>query len=230
MLVTELEKNGHLPESAGLAKLSFESFDYSKTQWKGLACHEPRRCNDHIVITHNETTQYFPLLSGQQFVLITAYNKLNFRAYFGGTDERPFLVSISHTIASKTIGQGNEQAFFDSLKPKIISAQEKFVGLSATKRQGDIFAVKAPFSWNEQALVSDFIGLEQSHEIVEKSLFGTRHIITGKVWGDYWNDRHHNPRVLFEGVLAAPDHTSLQLIGVHFLAQAEGLMNPEQAD
>lgn len=205
-----------LPELAGSASLEF-------SQKYGM----PLRKDSTIYLPKDDNVEFFPLLSGKQFILwVSGHNESG--CFFGGTDEQPFLVRLKQEYLAYFARNG-EKGFLESLKPRLIYRAEHIFKMSAI-RQGDIFAVPLPYSWKEldkmQELCFD-IGINPK-SVKNVSLFGTRHTITGAICTGTLMGM--NELSLGEGILSAPDHAPRELKGPHLLAQADGLYSPRNAD
>lgn len=221
MRLLEMKK---LPQRAGLAKLNFQEVE----RWDQVG-----RENDVITLARDPLAELFLIKKGEQFIFCHGES-----VYFGGTDEQPFFVQVKRDLLCALLRDG-EQGFYDALKPEQVKRTEQTFKVQA-KRQGDIFAVPVPYSWEQ--ISRGFVMLTgEDGEIYETEgkykspfrVFGTRHVLKGKCTslnqmnnGSYYGD---NP-LYAEGVIEAPDHSPLKLKGVHLLAQAEGLVRPSEAD
>ncbi len=216
MRLFELEQ---LPAKAGVATI---------TWGKGL----PRREEAEITLPEAEETQFFPLQKGAQF-LVVASRGPNYdareRLYFGGTDERPFLVEMNPQVLTSL--KKGEAGFYDAIRPEGAQFAEKKFGTKAV-RQGDWFAVPLPFKWNSvHGLLGLFTDDHKATSAGEKGIRigGTRHqLIDGQaiLLG-------HNPlrcMIIGEGLLRAPDHADKVLKGPHAFFQTQHLKEPEKAD
>lgn len=206
-----------VPKKAGLAIIKFGRKD-------GVHKTLPFRENTDIVLPDDPELEFFPLMNGEQFLL----HLVNGEDWFGGTDERPFLVRLDEEPFQAFREEG-ENSFYAALKPKVITEFERTFQV-ASKRQGDIFAVPIPFTWNEiQAASLLCLGTKQEPQSVKSQpMFETRHKLDGLygekilMFGKFFS--------FVEGVLEAPDHSSLTLSGIHMIAQAQNLYNPRLAD
>lgn len=159
------------------------------------------------------------------------------KAWFGGTDEQPFLVELT---GNADLGDGRCGAwlevwkagkFFEALKPGIISRFEECYGKEKTLRQGDMFCYPMPIQdWDKLLCVLESVetlhfmeGCKPNGAYGSSRLYGTRHYIDGDVaiWGD---------NVIGKGTIKAPDHSPLMLTQICVIAQTRNLKNPERAD
>lgn len=225
MKLAEMEK---LPERAGLAQLEFES----ETEELEL----PVRINNKIILPDIQESDFFSLQEGTQFLLIINLPQFLYRAWFGGTDERPFLVALEDDIIEIFEKEG-EKGFYKALKPDFIKEIERAFNVDSL-RQGDIWAVPIPFNWEQLKMLGGIICCiscwedTNSDPVKEESLFETRHLLTGRRSCDleYYEDISEKSFILAEGTITAPDHSPLKLKGVHVLVQTEYLHDPTAAD
>ena len=227
-----------LPGCAGDAILKYKS--KKACEYDYLADHFTPTREGHIITIPDfgfDMLQLDPEFN--QFLLVgklvpdSDEKRADFRpAFFGGTDEKPFLVELKSsefvdpiTISSKVYngwrGLWENKVFYDAIKPMSIYKLEQMYG-AKTKRQGDIFAYPHPTqNWDD--ILANFVDYEA--EVSEKSvsLFETRHTLTG---------RHIRVGgiVIASGKIAAPDHTDLLLDEIHILDQTSWLEHPEEAD
>ena len=206
-----------LPKTAGLAELE------PGKNW------QPVRDGKKINIPFFPEVEFFVLKDGDQFLLRFSCDN-RYQYFFGGTDEQPFLVQLRDEPFFAFV-RGGEQGFFEALKPPMIRELEKIYQTTA-KRQGDIFAMPIPYTWQElQDAIFVSCGrkleIEGGPKNMGSDVFHTRHNLKGKVikYG-----LEHEIRMFGEGVLEAPDHAPVKLEGVHLLGQATGLFDPPRAD
>jgi len=140
---------GGLPKKAGIAVLR-----WSKN------VNRPSLSGKTIKLPSYNDVQFFPLLKGKQFLLETDDG-----VYFGGTDERPFLVELEDVVMNAL--HKSEEAFFNAIKPRDAKALEKAFGVTAV-RQGDWFAVPIPLPWN---VISEMLGLAVLKSLLDLTLF-----------------------------------------------------------
>lgn len=214
-----LYKMKEKPTKAGMAQLHF-----GQQGLLGQLLLPPSisRSGNHIVLSDNPGLDFYPLKDGEQFLA----DEYDHGVWFGGTDERPFLVRIESSLLSD-YKHGGEEAFFESLKPERIRQVEQDEGI-ATKRQGDIFAVTLTVTWSallQVMRVTDRFA-PRPLSVKQESLFRTRHLLTGlQLVHILSNGNHRDPIVFADGIIRAPDHKPLELNGVHLLAQARGLFD-----
>lgn len=209
----KLMKMRALPRRAGLANLHFNYDDPF-----GL----PIRKDTEIVLPLNPHAKFYSLQNGRQFLFVSATEPA--QCWFGGTDEKPFLVRMREP-ALATFRDSGENGFYDSLRPRIVHDLEKDLGV-AVKRQGDIFAVALLLNARSMEIFGHLLNLHWK-DADDFSVFGTRHRIGGQVSNVAVRGGLH---LLATGVLEAPDHTPLRLEGTHLLAQADNLYNAPMAD
>lgn len=209
-----------LPKKAGMATLT----------WSERALIASREEGD-IKLPLDDNVQFFPLQRGVQFLIATPdINGRNApRLFFGGTDERPFLVEMNLDVLLGL--KKGEAGFYDAIKPEGAKFCEEKFG-TKTIRQGDWFAVPIPLNWDA---VHGLLGLfHRNHKIVankEKgiSIGGTRHLlIEGQLVS--MNQNYLVCAGIAEGLLRAPDHEDKVMKGPHALFQTQHLREPEKAD
>lgn len=209
-----------LPQAAGKALIFFTD-----------PRNPPKREKERITLPFSTDNEFFFIQEGDQFLFRIPYGGI----WFGGTDENPFLVRIDGD-ALEAFKRDGATGFYDFLKPAVVKKYEGVLTVSA-KRQGDIFALPLPY-YNWDGLrdpIFGILGLEVKpttqalNKEKELSVFGTRHFLRR---GHYFevNKGGPAPMLLADGLLAAPDHTPLELNGLHLLVQAAGLYNPAEAD
>lgn len=248
----KLSEFKELPKKAGMAEIKWVDTHHRTKADRMLAGHDGRvmRIGDQIILPADSTVEFFPLRDGDQFLF---YDGLNHgasggRVYFGGTDEKPFLVRMNPQILT-TIRLGGEIEFFDRLRPREISRFEQLFGVKAI-RQGDWHAVPLPWSWKEITGLHELL-TRQHLEVQTRSmseilqykvddpekqgkavimLNNTRHKLEGK-WAEVIiNTNGGRNCIIGEGLLTAPDHKPVELKGPHALYQTECLLTPSQAD
>lgn len=205
-----------LPRYAGLAKL----------QWVDNDRTEPTRQGEVINLPLAQNSEFRSLRQGWQFVYVLKQGISGPRVFFGGTDERPFLVELTPASIAvvNAIAQQGEDWFFHQLKPRRVRLLEEALEKKA-KRQGDIFAVPLAADWREINRIVLICGQQRlPQQIGEITLFRTRHTLTGThIWVS-------NTEIWGTGQLQAPDHSSLNLDNPHALIQVEILRSPQVAD
>lgn len=233
----KLKEMSSRPSKAGLAEIVYSSYRRET----------PHREGAMIMLPDNpDGLDFFPLKNGHQFLAaispppLMPGNDPGTNYWFGGTDEGPFLVQLRHEPYDVLTTKG-EDAFFEALKPPVIRELEREFGV-ASRRQGDIWAVPLPFGWDELNRMFIVCGernagidpwIVRPHPIENHPLFGTRHRLTGQGNGvTRWTMTAHNPphSVYAEGIISAPDHSPMDLTGLHVLRQAEVLVRPNEAD
>ena len=178
------------------------------------------RSTDATIVVCDEW-EFHPLKGGEQFLLSRIHPGEGI--WFGGTDERPFLVQLKLEALDHFEADG-EAGFFEALKPEVIQNHEQEWGVDRTKRQGDIFAYPLPWSW-WQFLRNNWVeGQEVKLAETSVAAFGTRHRFTGKI------ANVGRQTSIVEGILEAPDHSPLRLKGPHVLAHARFISDPPNAD
>jgi len=234
MVVHLSQLTGYKPKMAGLAKLEF--YTPGKSTW---LLPKPTREGDIINIPNQgyDLVQLLPDFS--QFLLIgkriAGNDDTSCRCFFGGTDERPFLVEIysdsvchCHKGDKTWLNLWRSGEFYDELKPPLIKKLESKYG-NKTKRQGDIFAFPLPVaSWEEALVFFGDIGGRTAVPDYPHSIFGTRHSFTGGLI--YTLDEDEGDIAVGTGAIKAPDHKDLVLNEVYILAQTYNLAHPEMAD
>lgn len=213
------QKFGGLPKKAGVAVLN----------WKGG---EPSREGKTITLPAYDEVQFFPLLDGVQF-LVQVPGRDGGRAFFGGTDEQPFLVELNPKVIVSL--RGGEDGFFNEIKPNGAKVLEDAFDMKAV-RQGDWFAVPLPLSWKAvcgmAALVEyDPKVIEPTNEKEKKvQLRGTRHNLFVERYINMRGDNRLGCTLIGQGLLKAPDHEDRVLKGPHAFFQTANLVDPKMAD
>lgn len=224
MILSEVkQKFGGLPRKAGIAVLNW-------------GARTPSRVGKTITLPTFDGVEFFPLLSGAQFLLHAPglAPGLN-EAFFGGTDEQPFLVQLEPSVVA-TFRSGGEQEFYTALKPVAVDRLEERFSSHAL-RQGDWFAVRFP-DWSRAkywAQCSFHRDGECNSGATEKGIVavgGTRHTLKGRFLAPcrMMQELRSNCPLVGEGVLEAPDHADKVLKGPHAFFQTARLANPEAAD
>jgi hypothetical protein len=191
----------------------------------------PERIGDVISLPGiGPTTALYPLLGGEQFVF--AQDGLGAglprRAFFGGTDEQPFLVELRLPHLATLLAEG-EPAFYESLKPDAIKQMEAVFG-PQTIRQGDIYAFPIPLNWNVlmrlQPRSERRNGIRRSNGSIE----GTRHHLSQGHRARIIRVHIGEDKVRFpwqmmagDGVLRAPDHAARTLVGPHLIDRSRSM-------
>lgn len=204
-----------------------------------IICNEefPRRKDCKIYLPEKREMDFFWLQGGQQF-LCHYYEKLNNIGtdresvenpicYFGGMDESLFLVRLNSDFF-RVLCRGGEKAFFDTLKPDGVKTIELATRTSA-KRQGDIFAVELPFTLKQLKIAEKLGGRGlpvPSLKDGKFNIFNTRHIMEAGLS----SENPYSRVVVLDGLLKAPDHKNLELPGLYFVEQSQGLYAPKEAD
>lgn len=223
MLLVELK--GRRPKRAGKARIEYEN---------SYRMGEPRREKDTIIIPDKGEIGLYRLQPNwNQFLIQDGYY-----CWFGGTDENPFLVRMvdnSFTFYTKYGPEG----FYKALIPVLPGP--------TYRRQGDIFACPIDWPWEEVIKANKLlhgwdvklVGFKVSYDYLGRTqgLFNTRHKLKGYVLDktirlapDDEKEREHPWFILAEGTVVAPDHTPMELKGVHALAQTRHLYDPPHAD
>jgi len=202
------------PKKAGLAKLHFDRDIYS-----------PEREGDVIYLPDSEGSIFFEHKVNPTFLYIEDDNSV----YFGGTDERPFLVELSTSRIDtlKWIQLWQEGKFEETLKPHLLEALSK-IFKKEPKRQGDIWAL--PLTTSDWKLFLSLgylfeasLALEPK-KVKDYSVYGTRHVLEG----EYCRFRRG---LAAQGVISAPDHTELDISKtLHLIFQNDHLRDPARAD
>lgn len=202
---------------AGLAELRYKSVE------------RPSRRQSVITLPSKDYEMYQLTEDFGQFLLISKEGKdphrqgrfTHHKAWFGGTDEKPFLVELE---------DGNwpdvwrDEKFYDVIKPEIIKRYEDRYGKDKTLRQGDMFCYPLPVQNWERLHDILVVIMEDWHcDTDYHSLYSTRHWIEGKynLRGEY---------AIGQGIISAPDHKPLKLKKICLIAQTERLKRPKQAD
>lgn len=228
-----LGERKRLPERAGKARLHFVKD--SKGNFM------PRRKGVDIFLPRYEEAEFCPLKGGIQFVFEfwgkwdTMRHEREYYGFFGGTEKNPFLVRLSRgpTFGLNFLKEG-PRAFYEALRPKIISEWAERFG-TLPRRQGDIWALPLPFSWEQICSMMFLVGAKRDFPEIKKtmgsSLFGTRHRLKGLLYEVIITNPYDTKYTMGEGVITAPDHSPFEIKGgPHILAQTCYLHAPEEAD
>ncbi len=191
-----------------------------------------RREKGNLHLPIDPESVFIPLGDGKILFINDDYRARHHRRYsFCGMDESPFHVFVEEK-AVDACKIGGPEGFFESLVPQIIKELRDRLDIADSYvRQGDWFANRLPFSWEE---IKQFMRLGRGkefgiEEVKKGSLGGTRHHFTGRLAREVpifgWDC------LLLEGVVSAPDHSDLVLSGgPHAVAQTANLADPENAD
>jgi hypothetical protein len=146
-------------------------------------------------------------------------------AWFGGTDEAPFLVQMHPGIHA--LAEDPEEFYGHLIPPFMLTLTRKWG--ENYRRQGDIFAFPLPFSWQQIKEIGDFTKANgfPFEEAKKEHVFGTRHTLQGS-WSRVMVAG--KMAVVAEGTITAPDHSPMELKGPHVLDQTANLFNPKKAD
>ncbi len=214
-----IENLGDVPNTAGDAELVLRP---RKVDSYNISTPLAQRNGKTIFLEENEDMRFYQLLSGRQFLYTANDNGGSRHMFFGGTDENPFLVELELSAMEWLVT--GEEAFFEGLKPLIVKKFEQIWATKA-KRQGDFLAVTPKRSKEWGSFLRKHLGKNEAKmSIVEKErLRNTRHTFQGLVArvGDLF---------IGEGIIEAPDHGPLKLIGPHIIEQAVHLLKPQEAD
>lgn len=191
----------------------------------------PVREEARIGLPDDPELEFYPLNQRRQFLVRRSSSNSPDRdthVWFGGTDERPFLVRLKTEAFMDFVHKG-ESGFFNGLIPK--EAQKLVAEQPLTmRRQGDIFAVDLAVSWEEIVRAYRLIWGEslqvRSHST---PVFETRHQASGDGTSKL---SLYGQQLTFvtSGTLEAPDHRPLKLETPHALFQSEYLWDPPRAD
>jgi len=175
------------------------------------------------ILQLNDDFSQFLYLNNVEYTQNANNGDDQYDAWFGGTDEMPFLVELVKWEWFRVWQKGN---FYEEIKPDVIASCERAFGMEGSKRQGDIFAYELPKelqSWEKVEAITMICG--QSTNVSNcRHLFGTRHEMKGEV------AQHYHPNLIGRGIIKAPDHADLELRILHIIAQTKDLKNPIKAD
>lgn len=218
--------NPEIPKNAGKAKIEWVDPGYDD---------RPSRKGNIICLPAHNKAEFYKLAWGVQFLFVLPGRYSNERSlYFGGTDEEPFLVGLQPHLIDK-YKEGGDKAFYNTLKPSIIGELEQEMRVES-ERQGDIFAIPLPMSWEALIMSQKFYAVtnggdeweDEPTQVKAKSLFGTRHLFSGTELNVSLEGRREV--MVGQGIVEAPDHADLVLDRVYLFAQTAFLFNPKQAD
>lgn len=191
----------------------------------------PVRQKRTIHLPEQVELEYYPLARGRQFLVripASIARDRETQVWFGGTDERPFLVRLQ-VEAFMSFVHGGEEGFFTALIPKEAAQLAGQLSLKL-RRQGDIFAIDLAADWEEILKASRLINGQAPQPTSHTTpVFGTRHEVSGlgvaklSLYGKTLT-------FVSSGKLQAPDHRPLDLERPHVLFQAGYLWSPKDAD
>ena len=204
------------PDMAGVAQLKYED------------CREPYRDGDILHLPEHAVCEMFPLKTDwEQFL----FHK-NSRLWFGGTDERPFLVELNSRSLATFLNSGIS-AFYHELIPRNLLRLAELIPAHQCKirRQGDIFYLSVSFSpFRIADAIEMYTGDKPTFKnAVEYPVFSTRHIFNGEGFNDI---RLFGEEVslMVRGQITAPDHETVILERMSILGQTSMLIDPRKAD
>jgi hypothetical protein len=159
--------------------------------------------------------RFYPLKGGEQFLLHYPQAWGGGDAFFGGMDESPFITPLM-TPALVAHAIGGEIGFFEALTPAPIKRLKAKFPDACIRRQGDIWSIKLPWSWDE-LLTVHYKQSERKknkirfphHKSRTAEVLGTEHKLTGKYYpvGILMIDGAEIHSVsVGEGTLRARDH------------------------
>lgn len=203
------------PDRAGIAQLIYKDIP------------NPSRKGDIITIPSDNYGLYI-LPNTSQFLLLQSGEKK--RAWFGGTDEQPFLVELNDMDCyneSLFYPMWVRHQFYDEIKPDIIKLYEKKYGIRGTVRQGDFFGYPLPEQrWEKIMEWSQAFARQEDYFSTKNGslpLNETRHRFQGDICSFTGN-------IIAKGIITAPDHKTLELTQICVLAQTKHLMDAKNAD
>ena len=247
-----LKQDGDLPSIAGLAKLKYSNVK------------QPSRKGDTITLPDNDWNLYQLTNDFSQFLALKAMpGKHDFRdtpprkAWFGGTDEKPFLVELSSTCQldsddHEVVDEGDwvkvwqSGRFYETIKPEIIYRFEKCFGKDQTVRQGDMFCYPMPIQDWEKLIVT-LETVKPLHFMCAGISFSKNKFNGVKKGGIYptsvdshslYETRHSfvgyylswGEYIIGEGTIQAPDHKDLTLSSICVIGQTQNLADSKKAD
>ena len=228
MRLFEMTETSSIPRRLGLARLVL-----------GEGINVPERDGDVITLPYDAEWEFFLLNhEGKEDQFILSNARAN-RHWFGGTDEKPFLVQVDANAVKCycQFGPLRDNHFYASLRWREVD--ELSCGTHRKwRRQGDIFAVPLGVSW--KTLMGSFkLTTPNEHSMVDVgnngdyNVFETRHVLSGQMLVSTSRVTIYGVGVVLvaSGVVRAPDHRDLELGDMpHALYQAANLVNPANAD
>jgi hypothetical protein len=221
------------PNGFGMTSLRF---DPPGERFPHLEITAPWRHGDVITFPYDaRELEFYSLRGGAQFLSRPIGGGA---VWFGGTDERSFLVEIQPELLPTLLWQG-EGGFYEALKPPIIRQLEALFGDDRTVRQGDVYAYQLPASWGELQPSSE-VGRRRNAPIrimrtrVPMPVLATRHRVSGRVAPSFKGrvtlpldaDALRLTGLIAQGVLTAPDHAPLTLEdGPNLLAVSKAVVS-----
>ncbi len=216
-----IELGKRRPIAAGKAKIEYRNV-------KDLRQEEryPYRKDSTIILPDYTDLELLQLQDDWNQFLVLIFGGV----WFGGTDENPFLVRMDPEVVHNYYN-GGPANFYASIIPQQTSALSAVVKTPLI-RQGDIFALRMPFGWQElDKAFKIFNGKNLSvKEASDTYLFGTRHTLKGRMLESPMTIYGNNGVSLAEGEIQAPDHHTIVLAKPHALSQTRLLYDPKNAD
>lgn len=219
-IITHREE--YRPKTAGLAKLHYGQY------------YTAERKGEDIFLPDTENSLLFEHKSLPLF-LYANRDEL----YFGGTDERPFLVRINtrQWDVPKWLEFWNKDQFLEKLMPYNLRKLRQWF-TQKPKRQGDIWAL--PLSnadWEMVISIGYVLGVSSKGKFSETeesglNIYETRH----KLFGEYWifkqPEKYENGEGLVaKGTVKAPDHEDMDISStLHLIFQNDYLYDRRNAD
>lgn len=209
--------------TAGLARLQYRAIKRPKREGELITL--PKKGFELFQLTPR--FEQF-LLIGDENVESDSYKNAR-KAWFGGTDEQPFLVELTDRNWPAI---WRSETFYETIKPHIIKLYEKLYGEEKTLRQGDMFCYPFPIQNLDklESVLGGIIGGQvisifwDTYDTSPQRLYGTRHKLISGIHCD------GGQYMLAKGIMTAPDHKPLRLKKICLIAQTENLKNSKQAD
>lgn len=204
--------------------------------------------NEKKCIILNHTRNFFrgeihPFKNNLQFIYSnynSNYNGRDKRIMFGGMDESSFFITELQNKPFSIFKKQGEEAFYNSLVPKIIKNWSKKTG-APYGRQGDFFytplKLKNKYDFLKLALCI-ILHHPKAKSQLKKSIFGTYEyskllLNTRHKLEIFPNSEKYEiiefPSAMFiaKGILSAPNHKPIILEEPHLIAQSNYLVQPD---
>jgi hypothetical protein len=206
-----------LPKSADKAALEWD---------RGVRV--PSREGKRIALPLDQRPCYFPLQEGRQFLLYLPRGGQR-EAWFGGTDEEPFLVEMNPEVIEHFLSSsGSAEAFYNYLVPESVTTLSGETGVPY-RRQGDIFAARFCGEQYFEKRLARLLGNRANVHNSRFRVLGTRHEARGTVVTI--DEGGVQSKTLVRGTIEAPDHKPLVLDdGIYLLDQTRHIVHPTKAD
>src|SRR3989344_1302047 len=212
MKLMVLKKRGKLPQDAGGTPIMF-------TEGRHMRPRVSVSGRSILLPSPMGRSEFFPLQNGQQFLFVRDLGKKTRNAWFAGMDEQYPFVTRMPWRTFKVWKKRGEKAFYEEIRPSVITNIEELHTPRRAERQGDMWLFPMPYSWDE--LLKSFLIVDGKsmtpRRAKKESVLDSRHCLTGRcVENVYFS---YTRCWLGEGVIEAPHHKPRVLKGPHLIAR-----------